>query len=103
MGAVRLRTEWRQVPPVLTCWERLGRNSLPRSIREGKIDYSSAANFDVLFSDKFSGFERFTRSRNYLVNDSGVFGVVETDDTLANTQMYAPVPIDRAGMADYQR
>jgi YD repeat-containing protein len=70
---------------------------------EKVIDYSSAANFDVLSSDKFSGFERFTRSRNYLVNDSGVFGVVETDDTLANTQMYAPVPIDRAGMADYQR
>jgi YD repeat-containing protein len=57
---------------------------------EKVIDYSLSANFDVLFPDKFSGFERFTRSRNYLVNSSGVFGVVETDDTLANTELFAP-------------
>jgi hypothetical protein len=54
------------------------------------IDYSLSVNSDVLSPNKFGGFERFVRGRNYLVNNSGVFGMVETDDTLANTLLQAP-------------
>ncbi len=49
---------------------------------EKVVDYSG-----VLSPD---GFERFSRSRSYLVNGSGVFGVVETDDTYASNRLGVP-------------
>jgi RHS repeat-associated protein len=57
---------------------------------EKVIDYSLFQNYDFLRPSKFSGFGRLTRNRNYLVNPSGVFAAVETDDTYSNTQLFSP-------------
>jgi RHS repeat-associated protein len=45
---------------------------------------------DYLHSSKFSQFARLVRGRNYIKNSSGVFAVVETDDTYANTELFHP-------------
>jgi RHS repeat-associated protein len=61
------------------------------------IEYSLSVNSDYLRPSKFSGFGRLTRSRNYLVNPSGVFAFVETDDTYSNARLFFPKnnPLDR--------
>ncbi len=56
---------------------------------ERVVDYALFANSDIMHPDKFSGFERLTRSRSYLVNPTGVFALVETDDTLANSRLWS--------------
>ncbi|MBV9825349.1 MAG: hypothetical protein JO001_06720, partial [Alphaproteobacteria bacterium] len=56
---------------------------------ERVIDYALSANADYLHSSRFSGFERLTRSRNYIRSGSGIVAVVETDDTYANTELYS--------------
>ncbi|MHC6157517.1 RHS repeat-associated core domain-containing protein [Bradyrhizobium elkanii] len=53
-------------------------------------DYSLSRNADYLRPSKFSGFGGITRSRNYISNGSGVFAVVETDETYANTELFEP-------------
>jgi RHS repeat-associated protein len=55
---------------------------------EKTIYYSLPANSDFLRPPKFSGFSRLTRSRNYIANGSGVFAVVETEDTYAQTGLF---------------
>jgi YD repeat-containing protein len=57
---------------------------------EKVTEYSLSVNSDYLHPSKFSGFGRLTRSRNYLANGSGVFAVVETDDTYSNTDLLRP-------------
>jgi RHS repeat-associated protein len=68
----------------------LSEETLYAGLYEKITDYSPYLNFDVIRSERFSGFERLTRGRNYLVNGSGVFAFVETDDMLSNTQFFEP-------------
>ncbi len=42
---------------------------------------------DFLHPAKINRFERLVRSRNYIVNGSGVFAVVETDETYASSKV----------------
>ena len=58
---------------------------------ERVIEYSLSLNSDFLRPAKFGGFDRLTRSRNYIANGSGVFAVVETDDTYSNTELFNPL------------
>ena len=48
------------------------------------FSYSASANSVAPYTIKFNGFGKFTRSRNYIANSSGIFAVVQTDDTLAS-------------------
>ncbi|WP_429924102.1 eCIS core domain-containing protein [Agrobacterium vitis] len=57
---------------------------------ERVINYALSVNDNFLHPSKYSGFGRLTRSRNYLANSSGVFAVVETDDTYSNTELFKP-------------
>src|SRR5205085_2444786 len=51
------------------------------------VDYSIFGNINYLSLSKQAGFGRFSRSRHYLVNSSGVFAFIETDETYANSQI----------------
>lgn len=80
-------------------YSRIGsasQETLYLGLYEKVIDYSLSINSDFLDPSKFSGFERFTRSRNYIAGGSGVFAVIETDDTYANTELFSPLDNPRA-------
>ena len=62
-------------------------------LSEKVIDYALSTNSDFAHPAKFGGFDRLTRSRNYIANGSGVFAVVETDDSYANNFLVNPVGV----------
>ncbi|TBB15098.1 hypothetical protein ELH51_33610 (plasmid) [Rhizobium ruizarguesonis] len=64
--------------------------TLYSGLYERVINYALSANDNFQHPSKYSGFGRLTRSRNYLANASGVFAVVETDDTYSNTELFKP-------------